>query len=829
MWRAGCAAGRRAEILELHGQIGPAEQDRAVSGREPGGSPRIIVATSLAESSLTVPGVRLVVDSGLSREPRRDASRGMSGLVNVSCSRASAEQRAGRAARQGPGRVVRCYDQKTFGAAPAHPTPEIAVADLTGAALVLACWGSPGGRGLSLPDAPPLAAMDEAVEVLRELGAVGADGTATDLGRALARVPADPRLARALLDGAAAVGNRAAAEAVALVAGDQRAPGADLPRLLAALRTGKDPASRRWTEDVRRMEAIARQERSGVASPPTTAVTAAEAAGYVVALAFPDRVARRVPGEGPERYLLTSGTRAGLPAGSSLSGHEWLAVAEVSRAQGRDAAGTGAVIRSAAPLTADTAEAAARHLLSETVEARFSQGRVTARKERRLGAIVLSSTPVRPSAAEGRAAVARALEKEGLGSIGWSTAADALRRRLALVRRELGDPWPDVSEPALLARLDEWLAPELAGAGRRRRHRAVSTWPSRCGASCRGPRPAGSGSWCRNGLKCRAAPGSTSTTRRWTTMAAARWWPSSCRNASAGTGRRGWWAAGCRCCSTCFRPPGGPWPSRTTSPRSGPDPMHRSAPRCGAGTRGIPGRRIRGRRRRPPEPRAGADSRRLLRDCDVAHGVLGILIAVRKSAVHASQGIFIMTSKLDITVAVDLSSESALVSPQGKLTVRNVSSLIAVARRAGSFGYGLHTVVDLRKLTAADPEAVAMIRDSGWQGSHLLGAGKAEPGACGMRPELASGYGSLAHAHGAELMFDSFRRWPLVPSSQLVRLRSALLQCVELASPDKGRDLSESAGKLLQLVTDELERRNDTPGPAVLPAGFRRARRLPHA
>ncbi|WP_346927816.1 hypothetical protein [uncultured Arthrobacter sp.] len=98
-----------------------------------------------------------------------------------------------------------------------------------------------------------------------------------------------------------------------------------------------------------------------------------------------------------------------------------------------------------------------------------------------------------------------------------------------------------------------------------------------------------------------------------------------------------------------------------------------------------------------------------------------------------------------------------------------------------------------------------------------------------MRPELAGGYGSLAHAHGAELMFDSFRRWPLVPSSQLVRLRSALLQCVELASPDNGRDLSESAGKLLRLVTEELERRTDTPGTAVLPAGFRRARRLPHA
>jgi ATP-dependent helicase HrpB len=461
----------QAEILELHGQVGPAEQDRAVSGRQPGGSARIIVSTSLAESSLTVPGVRLVIDSGLSREPRRDASRGMSGLVTVSCSRASAEQRAGRAARQGPGTVIRCYDQKAFGAAPAHQTPEIAAADLTGAALVLACWGAPGGRGLALPDAPPPAAMAEAVEVLRELGAVTPDGHATDLGKILARVPTDPRLARALLDGAATVGHRTAAEAVALVSGDQRAPGADLTRLAAVLKTGRDPGSRRWAEDVRRMEGIARQEASGVApaessgvglsAPAVRVVGAAEAIGFVVALAFPDRVARRVPGGGPERYLLTSGTRAGLPAGSPLSGQEWLAVAEVSRAQGRDAAGTGAVIRSAAPLTADTAEAAARHLLSDTVEARFSQGRVSARRERRLGAIVLSSTPVRPSAEEGRAAVARALTSEGLSTIGWSTAAEGLRRRLALLHRELGGRWPDVSEPALLARLDDWLAPEL--------------------------------------------------------------------------------------------------------------------------------------------------------------------------------------------------------------------------------------------------------------------------------------------------------------------------------------------------------------------------------
>lgn len=490
VWEVSHVAGRLrtrvgpgVEILELHGQVSPAAQDRAVSGRKQGDPARIIVSTALAESSLTVPGVRLVVDAGLSREPRRDAGRGMTGLVTVSCSRASAEQRAGRAARQAPGTVVRCYDEKTLGAAPAHQTPEIAVSDLTGAALILACWGAPAGQGLALPDAPPQQAMADAVEVLRELGAVGEDGHATGLGKALARIPADPRLGRALLVGSGLLAGRkaggrmdagrkagggaaaslgTAAEVVAAVAGDQRAPGTDLPRLVSTLRNGKDSAAKQWIEEARRLDTLARQAATGVGLPSVQVPAGtAEQIGLVVALAFPDRVARRVPGDGPERYLLTSGTRAGLPAGSPLSGHEWLAVAEVARAEGRDAAGTGAVIRSAAPLTADTAEAAAAHLLRDSVEAAFSQGKVTARRERRLGAIVLSSTPVQASAADGFAAVARALEEQGLGAIGWSTAADALRRRLALLHRELGDPWPDMSEEALLGRLEDWLAPEL--------------------------------------------------------------------------------------------------------------------------------------------------------------------------------------------------------------------------------------------------------------------------------------------------------------------------------------------------------------------------------
>lgn len=487
------ATAKGTDVLELHGQVPAREQDRAVSAREPGGQPRIIVSTSLAESSLTVPGVRLVVDSGLSREPRRDAARGMTGLVTVSTSRASAEQRAGRAARLGPGTVVRCYDQKTFAAAPAHPMPEIAVAELSAAALILACWGAPAGEGLLLPDVPPVQAMTAAVAVLGELGAVDGRGHATALGKTLANIPADPRLARALLDGAKVVGAKAAAEIVALVSGDSRAPGADLTASLASMRSGRDPGARRWNQEVRRFEQLVRKDGSGsqtgdahgsgsgsrsggahsrpgqaarehrgaAALQAAPEVGRADVVGFVVGLAFPDRVARLVASAAGNQYLLTSGTRAGLPAGSSLTGHEWLAVAEVARADGRDAAGTGAVIRAAAPLAQENAEAAAAHMFKDEVAARFTNGKVMARRERRLGAVLLSSTPVKASVAQGRDAVAAALARDGLGMLSWTGTAVALRRRLALLHRELGEPWPDVSDAALLARLPEWLGPEL--------------------------------------------------------------------------------------------------------------------------------------------------------------------------------------------------------------------------------------------------------------------------------------------------------------------------------------------------------------------------------
>lgn len=442
------------DVRELHGQIPAAEQDAVISGRSPGSPARIIVTTSLAESSLTVPGVRLVIDSCLSRAPQRDAARGMSGLVTGPTPKASAIQRSGRATRQGPGVVVRCVDERTFAAAPAQPAPEIAAADLTDAALLLACWGAPGGAGLRLVDPLPAGSLRDAVAVLRGLGAIDADGRATSDGRALAHIPTDPRLARALLLGSAVVGGRTAAEVIALLSGDLRVADGDAAGTLAALRTGRSPDSRRWEQEVRRLERFTPTRAAPRGGPDQT--------GLVIALAFPEWIARRVD-HSPHgaTFLLASGTRAGITG--PLASSEWLAVADVTRAQGRAAAGTGATIRSAAVLSEGEAEQAAAHLITDRVEAQFVDGRVVARRERRIGAIIRSSVPVRVQADDGgRDAARRAIEDHGLGMFTWSDAADGLRRRLALLHRELGSPWPDVSDAALLRTLDSWLGPELS-------------------------------------------------------------------------------------------------------------------------------------------------------------------------------------------------------------------------------------------------------------------------------------------------------------------------------------------------------------------------------
>ncbi|HEY2791729.1 MAG TPA: helicase-related protein, partial [Micromonosporaceae bacterium] len=191
------------DVLQLHGRQAAEVQDAALMPAE---RRRIVLATAVAESSLTVPGVRIVVDSGLAREPRVDHARGLGSLVTVRVSKATATQRAGRAARQGPGRVYRCWSAADHERLADHAQPELAIADLTGFALELACWGDPTGAGLRLLDAPPAAAMQVARDTLRDLGALDSEDRITTRGRAIAAVGAHPRLARALIDGGEIVG-----------------------------------------------------------------------------------------------------------------------------------------------------------------------------------------------------------------------------------------------------------------------------------------------------------------------------------------------------------------------------------------------------------------------------------------------------------------------------------------------------------------------------------------------------------------------------------------------------------------------------------------------
>lgn len=438
--------GLDVDVRPLHGRLPAREQDLALT---PGARRRVVVSTAVAESSLTVPGVRVVVDAGFSREPRTDHRRGLAGLVTVSVSRAAAEQRAGRAGREGPGAVYRCWSAADDARLPAHPQPEILTADLTAFALELACWGSPDGAGLALLDAPPEAAMAAAHTILADLGAVGPDGRPTARGRAVSAVPADPRLARALLDGSRLVGARRAAEVVALLSDDTRAPGGDLVAALRALRRGGPQASA-WRAQVARLTS------SVPPGGPVDNLTDDLAVGLVVALAHPDRIARLRPGG--SAYLMTSGTGAALPPGSALVGLPWLAVADADRGAGR----RDATIRSAAPLDLDLATEAAPALLRDEETVAWAQGAVVARRVRRLGAIELTSVPLTDPPRElVLAAVHDGLAREGLSMLRWSEAATALRRRLAFLHAALGSPWPDVSDEALLADQDAWL--DLSG------------------------------------------------------------------------------------------------------------------------------------------------------------------------------------------------------------------------------------------------------------------------------------------------------------------------------------------------------------------------------
>ncbi|MEV0533243.1 ATP-dependent helicase HrpB [Kitasatospora sp. NPDC050463] len=457
---AGLLADAPAQVLQLHGRAPQPVQDAALSA---GDGRRVVLATAVAESSLTVPGVRVVVDAGLAREPRTDHARGLAGLVTVRASLAAARQRAGRAGREAPGAVYRCWAEAEDALAARYPTPEIALADLTPFALQASCWGDPDATGLALPDRPPAGAMAAARQTLRALGAVDADGRATPRGTRLARTGLHPRLARALVDGAPAVGARRAAEVVALLSEEPpRALGDDLGAVWRTVRDSRAPYAARWREEVRRL-------LRGAGDAPATALPDAAAVGLVVALAFPERIARArvekpAPGE-RSPYLMASGTAAELAPGTALGALPWLAVAVADRPAGSPSAR----VLHAAALDEDTARLAGAPLLTNRAEVHWDtrRGEVVSRRVDSLGAVELTEKPLaRPDPTLVRNALLEGLSREGISTLlSWPT--PGLRERLAFLHSAIGAPWPDVSDEALLNRADEWLEPELSRARRR--------------------------------------------------------------------------------------------------------------------------------------------------------------------------------------------------------------------------------------------------------------------------------------------------------------------------------------------------------------------------
>ena len=453
-------------VLTLHGQLSAAEQDRALS---PAAGRRVILSTSIAESSLTVPGVSVVVDAGLAREPRFDAGRSLSSLVTVPAALARLEQRAGRAARTGPGIAVRVMDSVDVARRPAQSAPGIATQDLTDARLQVASWGTPVEE-LALLDTPPAGTWEAAGQRLSSLGAIDEAGAATALGRTLASLPLDPPLGRALLASSAILGASKAARFVALLSEDVRAPGADLGAVERRLGhggasdagPGKAQAARvketqaRLEHLARRLPASASRDAlaSVVAEDQRKTRTREDELALTCALAYPEWIARRRPGSAA--YILAGGVGAELPQGSPLEGQEWLAVASIDRAP----ASRHARILAAVPLSEEDALAAGGALLETRTQASIDKGALTATRTRALGAIPLKSAPASSlSEEEATALVAEHLAARGLGDLGWGKEASSLRERMRALHKVLGDPWPDVSDEALAGSAPQWLAP----------------------------------------------------------------------------------------------------------------------------------------------------------------------------------------------------------------------------------------------------------------------------------------------------------------------------------------------------------------------------------
>ena len=439
----------QALVLPLHGQVEPAGQ-RAAIRRDAGGRRRVVLATSIAETSLTLDGVRIVVDAGLSRRSEFDKAAGVSRLVTVRASQASAAQRAGRAARQGPGVAYRLWEEAAHAGREAFDPPEILTSDLTPLALTLAQWGAGDPAAMAWIDPPPAPAMAAARGALAALGALDAEERITTHGRAMAALPMEPALAHMLLF-AAARGQAEDAARLALLLQERGlgGRGEDLALRLERWqreRGGRAEASRKLAERWAKAAERAARELGAERGPEVPL-------GVLLAEAFPDRIAR-ARGSSGEEWLASGGRGYRLDPASSLVRSAWLVIG--------DAQGEAKGARITAALALDEAEVT-RHL-THRIEARHAltwnaaEGRVEARLERRLGAVVLARVPdPAPPAAAVEALLLERLRGEGLALLPLGDKA------LALIERARYAGLAALSEEALLAEAEDWLGPLLAG------------------------------------------------------------------------------------------------------------------------------------------------------------------------------------------------------------------------------------------------------------------------------------------------------------------------------------------------------------------------------
>jgi ATP-dependent helicase HrpB len=457
------------DIRPLFGALPVADQDAALAPSPPGRR-RVVLSTDIAETSLTVEGVRVVVDGGWHRTPRYDPRSGLTRLETVGITKASADQRAGRAGRTGPGVAYRLWSKVEHAARRPYPDPEIATADLAGLALELAVWGGTAG---SLPflDPPPTRALEEGRRLLSFLGALDGDGRPTEAGRAMAGLPLHPRLARMVV-GAVAGGRGGTASALAALLEerdvlrgrpDEIDTDVALRLWLLVDREVRHPQADGAAVAAARRRAAELARRVGI-DPP--AADDALDPGPVLALAYPDRIAQA---RGNGRFRLRGGGGGWLAAGSPLSGEAFLVAADLDAAgRGSAAAGKDSRIRLAAALDASDVEAVALATgatLEQTATLAWDPARddLRARVERRLDNLVLGETEgaAVPGPATTAALVAR-VRSTRLEVLTWTPAARSLQARARFAGRAGG--WPDLSDEALLGRLDEWLVPLLGKA-----------------------------------------------------------------------------------------------------------------------------------------------------------------------------------------------------------------------------------------------------------------------------------------------------------------------------------------------------------------------------